>query len=206
MDIALNRNTPRRAIRDESVKPPMGGWLPGITFTSPQIRALNAFVDQLIPPGGGFPAPSEVDVVAFFARYLAPAGVEPKWYPFIGENQFRSWLDSLGGAFAQAESADQLEIVESVERSDPGFFEIVRDMAYFAYYSRPAVITTINRELEAGKDLRNAPQPYGYSATTEEWDERLFGQITGSYTRTEDVRRVEIPDALRGTSSEGTEE
>jgi hypothetical protein len=210
MDIVLNRNAPRGArgdgAVDDSAKPPMGGWLPGIAFTPVQVRVLNAFADQLIPPAVGYPAPSDVDVVAFFARYLFPLGVEPRWYPFIGESRFRDWLDSLGEEFAQADSPDQIEVVAGVERSEPEFFGIVRDLTYYAYYSRPGVIAAINRELEAGKDLRNAPQPYGYSATTEEWDEQLFGGIAGSYTRTQDVARVPIPEALQSTSSEGAGE
>lgn len=210
MDIVLNRKAPRSAragihAADDAAKPPMGGWIPGIAFTPLQLAVLNAFVDQLIPPGEGFPAPSEVDVAAFFGRYLSPSGVEPKWYPFIGEDSFRAWLDSLGEAFLASGEAEQVEAIAAIERTDAEFFGTVRDMTYYAYYSRPAVTDAINKGLEAGKDLRNTPQPYGYSQTTEDWDETLFAGISGTYTRTEAVRRVAIPEELTATTQKETE-
>ncbi|CAM5394854.1 gluconate 2-dehydrogenase subunit 3 family protein [Leifsonia shinshuensis] len=198
MDIALNRRLPRSARTEGSdlrdgTRPPMGGWLPGIAFDPLEVAVLDAFVDQLIPPGDGFPAPSEVDVAAFFARYIVPSGVEPKWYPFIGEERFRDWLGELGEGFVAAGADEQVKIISDLERTQPEFFGTLRDLTYYAYYSRPAITGAINARLEAGKDLRNSPQPYGYADSTEEWDEQLFPNISGTYTRTEDVRRVAVP-------------
>jgi hypothetical protein len=211
MDITLNTNRPPSAERDprsrfRAEKPPIGGWLPGIAITPTQASVLNAIVDQLIPGGEGFPAPSEVDVLSFFRRYIAPEGQEPKWFPFLGESEFRERLDALGEDFVRSSPADQVETLTTMEQAEEFFFARVRDMTYYAYYSRPAVITAINRNLEAGRDLRNSPQPFGYSDTMDGWDEQLLGRVKGSYTRTEDVRPVEIPENLRRSSATPLEE
>lgn len=201
MDIILNTNRPPSADRDprsrfRAEKPPIGGWLPGISITPTQISVLTAMADRLIPGGGGFPAPSEVDVVSFFRRYIAPEGQEPKWFPFIGESEFQARLDALGEEFVRSSPAAQVETLQTLEKTEEFFFARIRDLTYYAYYSRPAVITAINANLEAGKDLRNSPQPFGYSDTMDDWDEQLLSRVRGTYTRTEDVRPVEVPADL----------
>jgi hypothetical protein len=201
MDIILNTNRPPSADRDprsrfRAEKPPIGGWLPGISITPTQISVLTAMADRLIPGGGGFPAPSEVDVVSFFRRYIAPVGQEPKWFPFIGELEFQARLDALGEEFVRSSPAAQVETLQTLEKTEEFFFARIRDLTYYAYYSRPAVITAINANLEAGKDLRNSPQPFGYSDTMDDWDEQLLSRVRGTYVRTEDVRPVEVPADL----------
>jgi hypothetical protein len=201
MDIILNTNRPPSAERDprsrfRAEKPPIGGWLPGISITPTQTSVLNAMADRLIPGGGGFPAPSEVDVISFFRRYIAPEGQEPKWFPFIGELEFKARLDAFGEEFVGSSPAAQVETLQALEITEEFFFARIRDLTYYAYYSRPAVITAINANLEAGKDLRNSPQPFGYSDTMDDWDEQLLDRVRGSYTRTEDVRPVEVPAHL----------
>lgn len=201
MDIILNTNRPPSADRDprsrfRAEKPPIGGWLPGISITPTQTSVLNAMTDRLIPGGGGFPAPSEVDVVSFFRRYISPEGQEPKWFPFIGESEFHARLDALGEEFVRSSPAAQVETLQTLEKTEEFFFARIRDLTYYAYYSRPAVITAINANLEAGKDLRNSPQPFGYSDTMDDWDEQLLNRVRGTYIRTEDVRPVEVPADL----------
>ncbi|TQM13324.1 gluconate 2-dehydrogenase subunit 3 family protein [Pseudonocardia kunmingensis] len=180
--------------RDE--RPPLGGWLPGVRLTELQTAVLNAAADELVPGGDGFPAPSEVDVVSFIARYVAPAGVEPRWFPFFGEDDLRARLDVLDRTFADANSAERVTVLEGLEREDPEFFTRLRNVVYHAYYSRPEVIRAMNRLLPAAKDYRNSPQPYGYSDVMDDWDDELLGRVRGTYTRTEDVRRTEIPADL----------
>jgi hypothetical protein len=211
MDIILNTNRPPSAERDprsrfRTEKPPIGGWLPGIAITPTQASVLNAIADQLIPGGEGFPAPSEVDVVSFFRRYIAPEGQEPKWFPFIGESEFGARLDALGEEFVLSSPADKVETLKAMEQTEEFLFARLRDMTYYAYYSRPAVITAVNKNLEAGKDLRNSPLPFGYSDTMDVWDEELLSRVTGTYTRTEDVRPVEIPENLRKSNATTLEE
>jgi hypothetical protein len=206
MDIVVNKRPPHRARPEQhpqfrTDKPPLGGWLPGLVFSPLHVHILNAAADQLIPAGEGFPAPSEVDVVSFFGKYIAPEGIEPKWYPFIGETDFKARLDSLGETFVQSSHAEQVKTLTTLEKSDAPFFSRLLEMTYYAYYSRPAVIIAINTNLNAGKNLRNSPQPYGYSDSMDDWDDELFDQIQGSYKRTEDVRSLVLPVSLREAST-----
>lgn len=184
------RLTPR------GTKPPLGGWLPGIRLTETQAAVLNAAADELIPGGDGFPAPSEVDVISFIARYVAPAGTPPRWFPFLGEDDLRARLDALDDGFVTVGSVERVRVLEDLERDETEFFTRLRDVVYHAYYSRPEVVRAMNRNLPAGRDYRPAPQPYGYSDVMDDWDDELLGRVRGTYTRTEDVRRVAIPADL----------
>jgi hypothetical protein len=178
-------------------KPPLGGWLPPAALSAPQADVLNAIADELIPGGEGFPPPSGVNVVGFIVRYVAPSGQEAKWYPFLTEAEFARRLDELGSAFVSASSAERVQVLIGLERDDAEFFGRLRDMVYYAYYSRPEVVAAINRNLEAGRDYRNSPQPYGYTDVMDDWDDDLLSRVKGTYTRTEDVVRLPLPENLR---------
>jgi Gluconate 2-dehydrogenase subunit 3 len=177
-------------------KPPLGGWRPGISFTDTQRAVLEAVADQLIPAGDGFPAPSEAGVLAFMARYIAPAGEPAKWYPFLEEADVKRRLDELGEGFRNAGDDGQIETLRGLERDEHEFFSRIRDLVYHAYYSRPLVVLAINKNLAAGRDLRVSPQPYGYSDTIIDWDDELLARVHGTYKRTEDVVRLELPSDL----------
>lgn len=175
-------------------KPPLGGWLPSVAFSQGQTDVLNAVADELIPGGDGFPAPSEVDIVGFFARYVAPAGEESKWYPFLQEDAFKGRLDTLGRQFIDASPEGRVQALRTIETDDSEFFMRVRDVTYYGYYSRPEVIRAIRSNLPAGKDYRNSPQPFGYSDSIIDWDDELLSRVRGTYIRTEDVRPAVLPD------------
>jgi hypothetical protein len=179
-------------------KPLLGGWLPPVGFSEAETAVLNAAADELIPGGDGFPAPSEVNVVAFIARYIAPAGEAPRWFPFLGEKEFKHRLDTLGTGFVTASRVRKISILEALERDEGEFFGRLKDLVYYAYYSRPEVIRAINENLEAGRDYRNSPQPYGYLDVIEDWDEKLLNRVRGTYKRTEDVTRL-APPATAGS-------
>ncbi|GAB3699881.1 gluconate 2-dehydrogenase subunit 3 family protein [Saccharopolyspora tripterygii] len=182
-------------------KPPLGGWLPPIRLTEQQGAVLNAVADEFIPGGDGFPQPSEVDVLSFITRYVTPAGQDAKWFPFLGENDFKARLEKLGDSFLQAPSAERVAILSGLEWDEPEFFGHLRDVVYYAYYSRPAVVHTMNRLLRAGRDYRLSPQPYGYIDVMDDWDDELLARVRGSYRRTAEVRRIEVPAHLREATS-----
>ncbi len=175
-----------------SLKPRLGGYEKPIKFSEKQAAILNAAADQIIPGGEGFPRPSEVGIVRFIARYIAPSGEEPRWFPFAGEDAFKAQLDKLGDHFLQADAAEQVEILKRVEQESASFFSQLRDFVYYGYYSRPDVTKAINENLEAGRDYRSSPQPYGYLEVIEPWDESMFSRVKGSYIRTEEVKRVNV--------------
>lgn len=174
----------------ERLKPRLGGLAEPVRFSDKQIAILNAAADQIIPPGGGFPAPSSVGVVEFMGRYITPSGQEPQYFPFAAEDAFKAAVDKLGDEFLSANPAEQVEILKRTEQESPAFFEQLRNLVYYGYYSRPQVIQAINQNLEAARDYRGPPQPYGYLHAVEKWDESTFPRGRGKYIRTADVKPV----------------
>jgi hypothetical protein len=182
----------------ERDKPPLGGWEKQIEFDTATADSLNVLADTLIPPGDGYPAPSAVDIVGFFRRYVTPGAQVPKWYPFLSEQHITSVIGWLGDGFTTSDDAARVAAVSRLEREHVEAFSRIRDLVYHAYYSRPAVIAAINAQSAAGGDYRISPQPYGYADTIDDWDEELLGRVRGTYRRTEDVARVPLPDTLAG--------
>jgi len=188
-NLALSRRPP---------KPTLGGWADPVEFEEAQAAAIDALADTLIPEEGGFPAPSSVNVLGFFRRYVTPKGQPAVWYPFLSAEDIAGICGWLGDGFAAADEDSRVAAVGVVERDHAEMFNRVRDLVYQAYYSRPEVIAAINAQLPAGKDYRITPQPFGYADVIEDWDEDLLGRVQGSYIRTEDVTRVPLPDTLAG--------
>jgi hypothetical protein len=170
---------------DEYAKWKLDGEGAGIKLSQSELEVLNGVADALIPPEGGFPAPSAVRVAEdFIVRYVTPAGEPLVHYPQLGEDELRGFLAELFADGAGAEDA-----LRRVERERPDLFAKVRDLVYYGYYSRVEVVGAIRATLEAGRNLRAAPQPQGYLDVTEPWDASLFQHGRGTYTPTEDVGR-----------------
>jgi hypothetical protein len=182
-----------------AAKPPFGGNRRPIEFTPEQVAILNAAADELIPPGDGFPAPSEVAIVDFIARYVTPRNHKASHFPNAREDEFKASVNGLlGAAFTAADGPGRVETLRRIESAEPVFFEQLRNLVYYGYYSRREVTAAINRTLPAGRDYRGAPQPQGYWDVIEPWDESLLDDVVGDYIRTEDARRVTVrtaPDA-----------
>ncbi|QIN77460.1 gluconate 2-dehydrogenase subunit 3 family protein [Rubrobacter marinus] len=176
-------------------RPRLGGHEEPVEFSDRQVEILNAAADEIIPPGEGFPAPSEVDVVDFIGRYTAPSGEKALHYPFAEEDEFKAAIDNLGDEFLQADGAGRVEILKRVEKEDETFFTQLRNMVFYGYYSRPAVTLAIQENLPAARDYHGPPQPYGYIRTIERWsaDEETFNaRGGGNYIATEDVKRIDL--------------
>ena len=175
-------------------RPRLGGLASPVRFTDGQAAVINAGADTLVPAGNGFPAPSEVDVVDFFGRYLAPSGTKAVHYPFAAEDEFKAKLDGLGDTFVNADAAGRAEAVTKLEREDEEFFGQLRSLTYYGYYSMTEVTLAIRKNIPAGKDYHGPPQPYGYLDTTEPWDDASLATRGGAadYIATEDVTRVDL--------------
>jgi hypothetical protein len=169
---------------------PYGGLRSAVTFTAEESAILAAVADELVPAGGGFPAPSTVGVVDFIAWYVTPRDRPVTHYPFAGEDEFKASVAELGPAFVAAETPTRVAVLQRIEVEAPTFFSQLRDLVYYGYYSRPAVIGAIRDNLEAGRDYHGPPQPYGYEAGLESWDGVAFPVERGRYTATEDVEPV----------------
>lgn len=179
-------------------KPPLGGWSPRHRFSDQQRRCLERVADTLVPPGDGFPAPSEVGIVVFAERYVTPGDQPARWYPYLVGDQLGAWLDGLADRLTDDSDAECARILHEVEDADADWFGKVMHLVYQGYYSRPEVIRAINTQLPAGRDYRQTPQPFGYSETIDDWDDDLIIRAEGGYLATEEVRRVDLPDTLAG--------
>ncbi len=178
----------------ETGRPRLGGLEQPVGFDERQTAVLNAVADTMIPPGEGFPAPSEVDMVDFVGRYVTPSGFKNKHYPFAGEDEFKAGLDRLGQDFVDADTAGRTEAISALEKAEDPLFEQLRSLVYYGYYSMPAVTLAIRKQIPAGRDYHGPPLPYGYLRGLEPWNsETLGGAGQGSgYVATDDVRRVDL--------------
>lgn len=180
----------RDALRAAAAEP--GGNRVPISFSERQRAVLNAITDEIVPPGEGFPAPSEVRVVDdFFTRYIAPAGARTVHFPGAAEETFKAALDEVAPRIEGRDQAARVAALQELERSRPEFFGQLRALTYAGYYSRRAVVLAVREHLEAGRDYNGPPLPYGYDRTTHDWS-GLTPPVEGRYTATGDVQRVTV--------------
>lgn len=177
----------------EDGRPRLGGLERPVEFSEQQTAILNAVADEIIPPGEGFPAPSEVNIVNFIGRYVTPSGYRAKYYPFAAEDEFKAAVDDLGEDFLSADSNGRVETLKRLEKEEEEFFDQLRSLVYYGYYSMTEVTLAIQKNIPAGRDYHGPPQPYGYISTIEPWDEETLATRGGSgYIATEDVERVDL--------------
>ena len=135
-------------------------------------------------------------MVDFIGRYTAPSGEKAIHFPFVEEDDFKAAVDGLGEDFLSADSAGRVETLKRIEKEDETFFEQLRNLVYYGYYSRPAVTLAIQKNIPAARDYHGPPQPYGYIKSIERWksDEETFDSrgSSGSYIATEDVRPIDL--------------
>lgn len=179
----------------------LGGYEERVPFTELHQEILNTAADLLIPPGGGFPAPSEVEILDFIARYVTPASREVKYFPLAAEYAFKDRLNALGQEFLDVlpseRNAKLKSLQESENEDEAAFFEQLRSLVYYGYYARPEVVAAIRKTLPAGRDYHGPPLPYGYDSVIEPWPEGILNYERGSYIATEAVTRIDIPDDLK---------
>ncbi|WP_248761395.1 gluconate 2-dehydrogenase subunit 3 family protein [Pseudarthrobacter sp. SSS035] len=169
-----------------SLKPPMGGT-PDFRFSERHTAVFNAFADALIPAGHGFPAPSDVEITRFVARYITPDDEASNWYPMLTAEEIRVRLDSLREDLLDADPGRTEKRLLAFETSEPAAFTVLRDLVYFGYYSHPMVVRALNEQLPAGRDYHQTPQPAGYMEGLEPWAPESLTKVQGTYLRTEDV-------------------
>jgi hypothetical protein len=183
-------------------RPRLGGYYPPAGLTERQRAVLDALADALIPAEGGYPAPSEIGIADFVARYLVPAGEVPRWYPFLTADDLTARLDAIGRRPDDGQWAAELDVLSD---SDPAFFATLRDLVYHGYYSHGAVTRLISQVIPAARDLRRAPQPYGYLDGMEDWHDGLLARVRGHYTATADVRRLAVLPSYTPAGPEGAQ-
>lgn len=162
-----------------------------VSFDAPTAALLAAFADTLVPGGAGFPAAGPIRVVEdFMTRYVVPDGTTPLYAPGVTVGDVAALGAAIGEGFAAASQETRAAAVARLAQEQPELFARLQSLVYAGYYSRPEVRSAIANTLEAGRDYRRAPQPYGYLDVTEPWDESLIS-TRGSYLRTEQVRPID---------------
>lgn len=175
------------ALRAAAAEP--GGNRTPIGFSDHQNAILNTIIDELIPPGDGFPAPSSVHVVeTFFTRYIAPSGSRTVHFPGAAEDTFKAALDEFAPAIEGLEQDGRVAALKELERSHPDFFGQLRALTYAGYYSRPIVVAALRANLPAARDYNGPPLPYGYDRTTADWS-GLNPPEDGTFIATSDVQK-----------------
>lgn len=177
-------------------RPRLGGLLEPVAFSDLQTAVLNAVADTMVPPGGSFPAPSDVDVVGFVGRYVTPTGERAVHYPFAAEDTFKAAVDALGQAFVDADEAGRTTAITALETADATFFSQLRSLVFYGYYATTEVTLAIRKNIPAGRDYHGPPQPYGYLECIEPWDEEIYGARGGGsgsgFVETDAVTRVDL--------------
>ncbi|HEU5423287.1 MAG TPA: hypothetical protein VFU72_07095, partial [Nitrolancea sp.] len=113
------------------------------SLTDAERVVLAAALDALIPPEGSFPRPSECGVIdEFILRRVPPPGAQPVPYPGLDADGLRALLARL-----TAESAAMTAGLVRLEQEHPAEFLALWRLAAYGYYSRPATIAAIQREL-----------------------------------------------------------
>lgn len=180
----------------ETGRPRMGGSATPLDFDTAETEVIHALGDTVIPPGGGFPAPSEVGIATFFGRYTTPAGYHPKYYPHLREDDLRAALANLGAEFIESDEDARIKRIVRLESEEPDLFEKLRGLVYYGYYAAVEVTLAINKHIPAGRDYHGPPLPYGYIDSIEPWDEELLataGKGAGAmYIHTDEVTRVDL--------------
>lgn len=178
----------RDALRAAAAEP--GGNRNPVVLTERQRNTLRAIVDEIIPPGEGFPAPSEVGVVDdFIPRYVTPRGARTAPFPAAREEEFCSGLDAVSAELQAADRDARIAVLCRLEADEPEFFGQLRALTYAGYYSRPAVVEVLRSTLDAARDYHGPPLPYGYDATTRDWDD-LVPPADGRFIATLEVVRA----------------
>ncbi|MGN6672597.1 MAG: hypothetical protein ACTHMA_04805 [Thermomicrobiales bacterium] len=157
------------------------------SLTTAERAVLAAALDALIPPEGSFPRPSECGVIdEFILRRVPPPGNQPVPYPGLDADGLRALLARLA-----PESAEMATSLARLEQEHPTEFLALWRLAAYGYYSRPATIAAIQREL--APPYHGAPLPLGYADLFAPWGATQLPQVRrGDYIPTEAVRRVDL--------------
>ncbi|MBZ5592297.1 MAG: gluconate 2-dehydrogenase subunit 3 family protein [Acidobacteriia bacterium] len=126
-------------------------------FTADERSALAAAMDEIIPAAEGMPSATQAGGLDYLGRTI------PSLPGLL--DQFRQGLAGLdvqsrksaGQPFAKLPRAGRVEVLSALERDNSaGFFALLRDFTYEAYYTRPEVW----RQLGYESHLTDHPGPH----------------------------------------------
>lgn len=143
-----------------------------------EVALIIELADAMIPGDAAWPAPSSTDLDRYIREYCE-------------RGSDRRALRDVALRWGECNVAKE-DFLRAVEEQSPNFFRVLIDFVYLGYYSRPEVVRRI--QINCDCDYVSPPQPYGYSLPLE-IDIRPTKR--GGFTKTSDVRRVDMSDIPR---------
>jgi hypothetical protein len=144
---------------------------------------LDALVDVLVPGDGEFPCASKVGVQAKLADRLIV---------MRGEGAVAELIQALGvcgGPLDRLDEDGRTTLLTRLEREQPDYFLLVRNIAYLSYYESPAV----HEMIRAMGFIYNAvPLPDGYDVGKFDPVADMPRHGRGHFVQTDEVKRVDL--------------
>lgn len=155
---------------------------PGIALA--QVPALlRDFADVMLPGGKGWPSGGAVGaqypLAERLVERLGPAGL----------TRLVTALGAAGGPFDGLDAAGRTAVAEAFETAEPGFFGLVRDLLYLAYYEHPIVVAVIDA---SGRPYKLRPHLEGYDLPKFDLDADKPRHNRGFHIPTDAVQPVDI--------------
>jgi hypothetical protein len=133
-------------------------------------RTLGAAADAIIPTDGRMPAPTAVGVLRYIERI---AGADARVTDLLHEGLRALEAQAMASdanRFDLLSAEQQAAVLGHIERTDvpAGFFPVLRDLVYEAYYTQPRVMKLLGYNFRGGR-RRTAP--------IEPFDEEQIGRV-----------------------------
>lgn len=103
-----------------------------------QRSVLSAVLNQIVPAAGDMPAAGDLGI-ADFVESVAAASIGKRRTLMDGLVRIELAASERGGAFATLAESTQVEALQSVEASNPEFFQELITQTYRGYYTNETV-------------------------------------------------------------------
>jgi hypothetical protein len=124
-------------------------------FSEAQASLIEAVADVLIPPQGDAPAAGQAGGVVFIDREVRRSPELRRLF-LEGLHKIEIAAQAKGGKpFASLPEKSKVATLQTIEASEPIFFEILIRMVYSSFYTNPEVLKKLGLPHEP-------PQPKGY--------------------------------------------
>ena len=126
-------------------------------FSQAQIQTVTTALNRIIPAEGGMPAAGDLGVAGFIESV---AQVDPSKTRLFTQGVAFIELTCgrlIGKGFAQATGEEQDQTLQSVESSDPAFFDELVRQTYNGYYTNPKIFEALGHSI-AQPDINGQPE------------------------------------------------
>jgi hypothetical protein len=142
-----------------------------------ELKQIVQAADAMIPGGGGWPRPSDTEMLAYIregARRAADVAL------------LREALQAVGAALNDGAVALEAQL-SRLRTERPLAFRVLQEFVYYAYYAQPEVVRAVRELLDC--DYISPPQPHGYAMPP---DAGIVPSRGHTYVPTHEVRRVDL--------------